>query len=306
LAGSRWHAAVVITAVADPRSAVRAATEVAAEHGLVCTEPVVLSDGSNVVVHLAPTPVVARVATVTGLVRPGVADTMAKDLALAGYLAGRGAPVVAPSTELPTGPHLRNGYPVTFWTYVANGRNHTFLPPEIGPLLADLHAVLRDYPGEMPGVPPLDVPLITEYLRAAGLDGGLVTEDDLAGMLAAAARIEVEITTTADEHQALHGDAHPGNLMFTARGPMWTDFEDAWRGPIGWDLACLAMTGRMDGWAAVAGYPNAPDESALVSYLAGRRLQGLAWSLMFLHRFPNADRRQQATDRLRSWRESGW
>lgn len=294
----------MITSVADPGAAVRAATEVAAEHGLVCTEPVVLSDGSNVVVHLAPTPVVARVATVTGLVRPDVATTMAKDLALAGYLAGRGAPVVAPSGELPTGPHLRDGHPVTFWTYVAHDRNHTFLAPEIGPLLADLHTVLRDYPGEMPGVPPLDVPLITGYLRAAGLAGGPVTEDDLAGMLAAAERIEVEVTTIGDEHQPLHGDAHPGNLMFTDRGPMWTDFEDAWRGPVGWDLACLAMTGRLDGWAAVAGYPDAPDESALVPYLAGRRLQGLVWSLMFLRQFPNDDRRQQAADRLRAWRES--
>jgi hypothetical protein len=43
--------------------AVLAARAVASGHGIRSTDPGVLHDGVNVVVHLAPAPVVARVAT---------------------------------------------------------------------------------------------------------------------------------------------------------------------------------------------------------------------------------------------------
>jgi hypothetical protein len=287
------------------RAAVGAAVTVAAEHGLRCSEPVVLSDSSNVVVHLAPSPVVARVATTTGLVRSNVAATMAKDLALADYLAGQGAAVVAPSPELPTGPHTSGGYPVTFWTCVEHEQDHTFRPEEVGPLLAELHHHLRDFPGDLPDAPPLDVPLIVEHLRESLTAEGLLTEDDLAGMLAAHERVQRAIAATGDERLPLHGDAHPANLLFTTQGPMWTDFEDAWRGPIEWDLVCLATTGRLDGRAAVATYPDAPDDAALAPYLEGRLLQGLAWSFVYQHHFPSDERRSHALNRLARWRESG-
>ena len=39
----------------------------------------------------------------------------------------------------------------------------------------------------------------------------------------------------ADEH----GDAHPGNLLLTRSGLVWTDFEDACLGPREHDIACL-------------------------------------------------------------------
>ena len=272
------------------------AVRVAARYGVVSTAPVVLRDGSNVLVHLAPAPVVARVASLTAEVRPDVRATLAKDVALAAYLTGRGAHVVAPSGELPPGPHTWRGATVTFWTYVEHDRDHVWRPDRMGPLLAELHAELRAYPGELPGVPPLDVPAMADYLRAAGLLGAA----ELADLTADAERVTAEIAATGDEPVPLHGDAHPGNLMHTVNGPVWTDFEDAWRGPIGWDLACLARTGRLDGWAAVAGYPNAP--SRLEPYVAARRLQSVGWELVFLRRFPTAERRAGALASIQEWR----
>lgn len=287
----------------DPATAVRAATEVAARYGVVGVRPVVLRDGANVLVHLTPTPVVARVAALTAQVRPDVRATLAKDVALAGYLAGRGAPVVAPSGELPEGPHTWQGRTLTFWTYVEHDRDHVWEPARIGPLLAELHAELRGFPGELPGTPPLDVPDVISHLRSAGdpvrSDAELA---DLADLAADAERITAEVAATGEEAVPLHGDAHPGNLLHTARGPVWTDFEDAWRGPIGWDLACLARSGRIDGWAAVAGYPAAP--ARLAPYIAARRLQGVAWGLVFLHRFPGPERQADVMALLREWRES--
>ena len=77
--------------------------EVADEAGLRVRRPLVLRDATNLLVHLAPAPVVARVATGTSAIRSGDA-WLARELAIAGHLAKVGAPVVAPSAELPAGP----------------------------------------------------------------------------------------------------------------------------------------------------------------------------------------------------------
>lgn len=68
-------------------AAVRAAVAVAAAHGLVAADPVVLEDGSNVIVHLSPAPVVARIAARTALIRPSVVDHLARDLSVSAFLA---------------------------------------------------------------------------------------------------------------------------------------------------------------------------------------------------------------------------
>lgn len=279
----------------------RAAVTVARRHGLRHVEPVVLRDHANLLVHLAPAPVVARVGALTAEVRPHVAATLAKDVALAGWLAARGAPVVAPSAEVPPGPHHHAGRCLTFWTYVPHEPEHTYRPTEVGPLLADLHAESRDYPGELPDVPPIDLSGVLAFLRAAG--SRVVSDREAAALLADAERVTAELRAACPDSVPLHGDGHPGNLLWTPDGPLWTDFEDAWRGPVGWDLACLAGTGRLDGWAAVAGYPGAPDRAALAPAVAARRLQHLGWSLAVAERFP--DRRSDADARLAAWRGRG-
>jgi len=38
----------------------------------------------------------------------------------------------------------------------------------------------------------------------------------------------------------IHGDAHLGNVLFTAKGPLWTDFEAASMGPREWDIGFVA------------------------------------------------------------------
>ncbi len=39
--------------------------------------------------------------------------------------------------------------------------------------------------------------------------------------------------------QAVHGDAHLGNVITTAAGPLWNDWEDAFCGLVAWDIGCL-------------------------------------------------------------------
>ena len=77
-----------------------------------------LNDLFSLMVHLKPAPVVARVATCMPKLRTPIEGWLEREIAVTTYLAEQGAPVVVPSRELPPGPHERDGFPISFWTYV--------------------------------------------------------------------------------------------------------------------------------------------------------------------------------------------
>ncbi len=79
----------------------------------------------------------------------------------------RGAPVVAPSRELPPGPHERDGFPISFWEYVEPDPNRTPAAADCSAMLVDLHEVLRSYPGELPMLGAGDIPRMMEELDPA-------------------------------------------------------------------------------------------------------------------------------------------
>ena len=91
--------------------ALAAAVEAARAAGLPADDPEVLHEGANVVVHLRPAPVVARV---TVSLARGVA-ALETELAFARLAAERGAPVVPPARDEVHGR-------VTFWSFVEGRR----------------------------------------------------------------------------------------------------------------------------------------------------------------------------------------
>ena len=105
--------------MASTEHAVAAALGVAREHGLPVEAPRTLRDLTNVLVHLAPAPVVARVSIVLASVRDSA--WLAQQVELARFLAAAGAPVAAPADEVDPGPHLHDGLHVTFWRYLDQG-----------------------------------------------------------------------------------------------------------------------------------------------------------------------------------------
>ncbi len=285
--------------------ALNAAKNVAERHGIPVRDVEVISDGSNLLVHLKPASVLARVATTIGLVRRPAGAWLARDLAVARYLHGQGAPVVPPSEELPAGPYFEDGYALTFWKYVDADRAAAPSAEEAAPRLRELHQVLRGYTaatpdGELPymGVVLDEIPRWLKFLESRhALSGG-----DLIALREAQWRLGETLQQRRGETQALHGDAHRSNLLRTPDGFLWTDFEDACMGPPAWDVACLFRTAPAGGVeAALRGYPEAFGWEDLVFYRKARNLEGVVYRLVQAVRFP--ERKVRALDGLEAWRK---
>ena len=258
-----------------------AALAVARAHGLAADEASLLHDGVNAVVHLRPAPVVARVATLTPLLRPAIDRPFRREVALAGALAAAGAPVVPPSDLLPPGPHRHAGLALSFFRFV-DALPETPTPAQAGAALGELQAALADVDPGWDGE-PLDTPLddLTVFADrgvALGADPALVERcAELTGRLR---------PLLGGDIGALHGDAHPGNLLSTPGGWRWTDLEDTSRGPRGWDVACLRGTSRLDGRAAVDALPDPMSDEELAPFRWLRGLHVAAWWFVHAARVP--------------------
>ncbi len=288
--------------------AVAAALAVSRDLGLRCNdEPEVIADGSNVLVHLVPSPVVARVATTTALVRKPAGHWLALDLDIAGYLAARNFPVVPPSRELLAGPHHHDSLALTFWEYVEHDRSYIANAREVGPFLRELHAILRDYNGPIRRLSPFaEIPQWLDEVASWNNDEvaswnndqvdswNAVDPADIAILRRGFALISAEIDALCLPEQPLHGDAHKKNVLKTPNGLVWTDFEDACFGPIEWDLACFVRTSLEPRDLALASYGPELDPAHLKPFFAARDLQGAAWGAILSTRFP--DRRERAAE----------
>ena len=240
-------------------------------------------------VQLQPAPVVARVATTTGLVRKPTERWLALDLELAKFLSAQNFPVVPPATLLPPGPHLHDGLALTFWEFVKHDRSYVASTAEVGPFLREMHAVLQAYPGELRNLSPFtEIPQWLDEIER----WDKVAAADLKVLRRGYSEIAAKIDAFRLPEQPLHGDAHRKNLLKTSRGLMWTDFEDACRGPIEWDLACFVRTSGENKETALASYRGNFELGAVDLFFDARDLQGAAWGAILSTRF--ADRKERA------------
>ncbi len=273
----------------------RAATETALRHGITPDRCEVLQDASTLVLRLTET-LVARVVQDVDGPRQGT-EWFARENAIAAHLTRQGAPVIPLHPDLPAGPHEHLGYPLNFWQYVTRvdaapeGRN-------IGRALWQCHEVLRSFAEELPRLA-----IITESLQILR-DRELfpvVTQAMLRGHLEKSLEV-----LGRHPHQAVHGDAHLGNLMNTTDGLLWTDWEDAFAGPVEWDVASAIWNAHLleDDAATVeailAGYREAGgriDEEALQQCLIARAAVITVW-YPILYPTMNADRQEKLRRRL--------
>ncbi len=260
----------------------------------------VLRDFSNLLLHLDPHPVVARVATSTALLRDPVLGFAHRDVQLARLLGEHGMNVVQPLQGLSAGPHVHDGLVVTLWEFVPGAADTLSDPERFGRELRALHEALAAVPDQMAG-PPAPVEDIGRFLDAAER-WWPDAPSDLIPMRRTFDAVLARIEGHRLPPQQLHGDAHAGNLLVDGDALVWTDFEDTWYGPVAWDLACVAESGRLDSELVFAAYGDAPDPDVLADFRVLRRLHHTTWLTVFASRFPRY--RERAAMRIAEWGES--
>jgi thiamine kinase-like enzyme len=254
------------------------------ELGLEVTDPTVLYDVFSVVAHLKPSPVVARVPVVlpASLLDPAVAGArQQRELEVAQWLFDQGQLVVRPSPLVPLRAVQRDGRSMSFWEYVEHDKSTE--PDYVQGLVraAELHRLLEEYPGELPWFAPVTT-AVPEGLEQLSADTPLLTAADVD-------RVRREWDAMApllmtrdgwerafpDSHvQPLHGDAPYYNIIPTAEGVLWSDFEDSCLGPLEWDLASVGpeYTKVYNDAAAELGRPQL-DQKAVAAMDLARAVQ---------------------------------
>ena len=276
-----------------------AAQAVAREHGVACDEAVRIAAGSNVLVHLKPAPVVARVMTGTAILHDDAEQWLAREVAVGAFLAERTDLVVPPSDILPPGPHEQDGLWMTLWKFVPHDEQAP--PPEpreLGRSLRGLHAALADFPGDL--APLSEVRDWLERLLAELRPSPSMTRQDIDWLRIRLDALTPAVFESSLPAQALHGDASIGNLLRTESGLLWNDLEDVCAGPVAWDICGLVTSGRARGESAtfmeqrLAAYGD-PGVDSLEAFVEAHALYDVVWQAWEGRRRPRAMQRAAAS-----------
>lgn len=209
--------------------AIQAATSIASALGLQVEDAIVLHNSNRIAVRLLPCNVLARIVTERDRLGADVEVEIAQLLAETDSSLALLEPRVAP------GVYERMAFLVTFWTY------YEPLPGEIAATeyaqaLNKMHAGMRTI-ADPPA--PHFTDRVTEALRVVG---DRDRSPDLAEVDRQFLRETLEeltrgITRRGAAEQLLHGEPHPGNLMRTTEGFLFTDLETCCCGPVEFDVA---------------------------------------------------------------------
>ncbi|SEG95339.1 Phosphotransferase enzyme family protein [Nonomuraea solani] len=230
-------------------AAVNAAVGAGRDLGLAVTDATVLHDVFSVVVHLAPSPVVARIPTVLPPSEDlaSLARRQRTELDLTSWLAAQGTPVIPPSPLVPREPVQRGAFSMTFWQFVEEDRGKEPDYVANSESVADLHAAMRAYPGRLSFLSAADPRFIAEshtllerspdLIGAADLDRARREWRILEPLVRSRAAFEERFPGIG--LQPIHGDSPPANIFSGVHGDLYSDFELATLGPVEWDLAAL-------------------------------------------------------------------
>ena len=257
-------------------AAVEAAVALVASHGIVSNEPRVLKDGSNLVVHLHPAPVVVRVATFTSRVRGDPLPYLQREVALTLALAAEGAAVAPPSPLIPPGPHRLGNRAMTAWAFVEHTAGAIPADPAALDALDDLHESMRRVAIDLPLLNPaiadldraIDFAIVQRLVTAEAAVALRIRRDDLVG----------ELLAVTSDRQPLHGDAFPRNSLVTPSGIVWIDLEDCCDGPVAWDHAVLIW--NTDGPTVERTLRDRDGSAAIDAAMALREIQAGVWRLL--------------------------
>lgn len=263
--------------------ALAAARKVAAANGLATEQAEVIYSGSNVLIRLAPAPVVARVMTGTVVLHDDPKRWLEREVSVLSFLASSRV-AVAPSPLIAPGPHHCEGLWLTFseWLAIAPPSERHTDAEEFGLALKVLHQELLSFDGDLGTL--MDVREDIERLRGHLRPSLTVSREMIAALRARLLALDDVVFRSSLPVQALHGDVSPSNLLRTSEGPVWNDFEDTFRGPVDWDVASCVMSLQMRG-ADGAGVRRAldaygwADYKRLAPFMAAQGLYYEIWRL---------------------------
>ncbi len=269
--------------------ALAAAGTVASACGLNLDEAVVIHSGSNVLVHLGPAPVVARVMTGTVALHDDPRKWLEREISVLEFLAPSDL-AVSPSRLIAPGPHCHDGLWMTFTEWIPEVEPGPEVQPAahlhdahgLGRTLRALHDELRPFEGELGGLRELreDIERLLGRLWPADAQ----ESDAISSLREQLDMLRTVVFESNLPTQALHGDVSLRNLLRTRRRLVWNDFEDTFRGPVHWDVASYAGSLRNHGASErsvremLAAY-SWDDEQELAPFLAAQDVYDEIWRM---------------------------
>lgn len=209
-------------------AAVDAAIAAARALGLRADDAVILQDANRAALRLLPCDVLARVGAAAH--REG----MRRETAVVRQLAATGAPVAGLEPRGSWQVYEQDGFFVSFWTFF-EPIDEPLSPARQAASLHQLHAAFRslDFPA------PHFTDRVAEAVRIVEDPGRSpeLAQTDRTLLQDSLPKLTQLIQQRASAEQLLHGEPHPGNLLNTAAGALFIDFETCCRGPVEFDIA---------------------------------------------------------------------
>jgi hypothetical protein len=205
---------------------------IAEKLGITGITPIELSDGGNLIIHLAPHPFVARIATVMSQETADCAYRMLeRELEVARHLHSKGVPALLPADLIDAGPYRVGGTWMTLWQYAFPEPLAPPSPTEAIELVNGLSKAMKDFGDELP------VLGVWERICQSAVRLSKHTDQRVQALLNRFQKVDEQIRLDSSLLMPCHGDAHRGNLIPSPHGWIWSDFEDVSRMPAYWDLA---------------------------------------------------------------------
>jgi Ser/Thr protein kinase RdoA (MazF antagonist) len=208
--------------------AVDAAASTASALDLRVDDAVILHDSNRITLRLGPCDVLARVAHLEGQREAEF------EVEVARQLTETDSPVASLDPRVEPRVYVRDGFVITLWTYY-EPVSPDAEAGEYAQALERLHAGMRHV--------DLIAPHFTDRVaEAQSLVGNRAQTPDLLDADRKLLRDTLRELTWAigqrdAAEQLLHGEPHPGNLLKTKSGLLFTDLETCCRGPVEFDVA---------------------------------------------------------------------